>query len=275
MNRALRCWELRSGAFAPCDGIPPGNRGFRYGMSVFETIALRHSRPLFLEAHLVRLSESAARAGLLCDPTLQPALDRLFPSLGDADGVLRIYITAGEGPAAALGDEHTIYVIHEEIALGDGTGVRIARSETPYVPLFGGLKTANYWQNIAALRAALDAGFDDALLFDTRGFVVSASSSNVFLLIDGTWFTPAAQSGARKGVVRAWVLGQIRAHESLIRGEEVPLVQAGFITNSRLGIAPIMAIGGQDLPSAHPDIVGLGKLYGETIAQGGSAFTNR
>ena len=52
-------WRFQSGLWKPCAGVPIEDRGFRYGMSVFETVAIHRGRAVFLEAHLERLIRAA------------------------------------------------------------------------------------------------------------------------------------------------------------------------------------------------------------------------
>jgi hypothetical protein len=48
----MRTWKKTGTEWVPCENLPLGDRGFRYGMSVFETIAVREGKPLILEEHL-------------------------------------------------------------------------------------------------------------------------------------------------------------------------------------------------------------------------------
>ena len=99
----MRTWKKTGDEWGPCENLPLGDRGFRYGMSVFETIAVRDGRPLMLGEHLERLKRAAesCRAGV--PPAIDgsaaggtPALQPFdFSQLGT--GLLRFYLTAGEG----------------------------------------------------------------------------------------------------------------------------------------------------------------------------------
>ena len=89
-------WTLVGGAFREGACIPVTDRGFRYGMSVFETLAVRQGRILFLDQHLAALKIACAAAGFRADGT-----EALSALEGLADGMLRIYVTAGDGTATA------------------------------------------------------------------------------------------------------------------------------------------------------------------------------
>ena len=54
------CWQWNDDRFLSVAGVPFTDRGFRYGMSVFESIVIHNGRPVFLREHLNRLALSCA-----------------------------------------------------------------------------------------------------------------------------------------------------------------------------------------------------------------------
>lgn len=224
--------------------MPLADRGFRYGMSVFETVAVVEGRPLFADAHLRRLARAAGDCGW--DPPELPGFD--FRRMGT--GLLRFYLTAGAGSPGDPFAGHA-YAIFEEAEVGwDLPALRVETCAAPYLPRPGGWKTGNYWQNIDALAAAKRSGAGEALLFNPAGALVGAAMANAFLLLDGMWTTPARECGARDGVVRAWVLEAVGGREEVIDPEMVRRCRAAFLTNSRIGVRPVEAIDGRPLEVA-------------------------
>lgn len=221
-------------------------------MSVFETVAIDRGRAIFLGEHLDRLGQAARAMGW--DAGALPGI----PDLPAASGVLRLYVTAGPGRP---GDDFcgTTYALLEEVEVGAAfPALRVGLSAAVFVPAPGGWKTGNYWQNVQALAAAHQAGLEDALVFNAPGALVGATMANVFLKIDGVWKTPALGTGARDGVVRAWVLGQIPAEEAWLEAGDVALATEGFLTNSRVGVRAICELDGRPL---HTDVAGLQRAY--------------
>lgn len=240
----MTAWRADGDAWLPCDSLPLADRGFRHGMSVFETIAIVDGRALFGDAHLVRLGRAAADSG--CAAPCLPAFD--FGGLGT--GLLRIHLTAGPGapgePFAGNG-----YAIFEEAEVGwDLPALRVETSSAPCLPRPGGWKTGNYWQNIDALVAAHAAGCDEALLFNPAGMLVGGAMANAFLLVDGEWMTPARACGARDGVVRAWVMESLVVREEALDVESTRRCRAAFLTNSRIGVRTVASIDGRPLGDA-------------------------
>ncbi len=239
----MSAWRCRSGLWEPCEGVPLDDRGFRYGMSVFETVAIHRGRALFLEAHLERLARAAHSAGwgeVVVSGIPEECAEK-------QDGVVRLYVTAGAGRP---GDAYcgSAYALFEECETGtDFPAVGAASSAAPYLPRPGGWKTGNYWRNVDALAEARAMGVDEVLMFNPSGCLVCAGMANVFLEIGGVWKTPALQTGARDGVVRAWVKGQMPAEETLLAADDVARSTACFLTNSRIGVRAISEIDGRPL----------------------------
>jgi branched-subunit amino acid aminotransferase/4-amino-4-deoxychorismate lyase len=255
----MRTWKKTGAEWVPCESLPLRDRGFRYGMSVFETIAIREGRALMLREHLTRLERAAesCRAGvpLARDASIAggtPALQFDFSELGT--GLLRFYLTAGEGgldvPFAA-----DAYALFDEAEVGwNLPPLRVTSCAAPYLPRPGGWKTGNYWQNLDALAVARRDGRDEALVFNPAGMLVGAAMANVFLRINGRWMTPALETGARNGAVRAWVLGSMEVFEEILDAEALRHCSAAFLTNSRIGIRPIAELDGRPQVAACAEI---------------------
>src|SRR5205807_1959139 len=52
--------------------------------------------------------------------------------------------------------------------------------------------TGHYLNSVLAKREALVAGYDEAVLLDQQGYVAEATGENLFLVRDGTLYTPPA-----------------------------------------------------------------------------------
>lgn len=243
-----REWQWTDAGFAPCASVPLSDRGFRYGMSLFESVRVTASGPEHLEAHLARLRESCAARRFRCDERALAAVGELLRGCGVA-GFARMYVTAGDGAPTAPVAEGRVFVFIEERARPGEAAYDLAISEEVFQPVFGGLKTANYWANLDALDRARWAGRHEALLFNARGELVSACMANVFLVCGGTVRTPAISCGARAGVVRERVMRQIAVEEGSWGIEEVMRAEEIFVTNSWIGVMPAASVNGRVLAS--------------------------
>lgn len=241
-------WIWRDGAFVACDSLPLTDRGFRYGMAVFESVRVWKSVPLFWQEHRDRLQLACEdRQFHLLDGCLEAAVELLRKQ--GLDGFARIYVTAGDGSVADPATTCRTFLLLEQRALPTAESYHLAMPHESHQPLFGGLKTANYWSNVDVLQRALRRGRDEALLFNEHAELVSACMGNVFLVNGGKVSTPDLACGARDGVVREWVLNQVEARQGSLFVEDVERSDEVFICNSWIGIMPVHTIDDRKLPS--------------------------
>jgi branched-subunit amino acid aminotransferase/4-amino-4-deoxychorismate lyase len=240
-------WQWTDSEFARCDSVPLSDRGFRYGMSVFESLRVTRGEPEFFEKHVARLVQACAERDFAAN---EKALARVAALFGDAalSGFARIYVTAGDGGPAAAADQPRIFILLEDRAApGPDDSWEITFHDETYNAPFGGLKTANYWFNCDALARARRRGFDETLLFNDRAELVSASMANVFVVHGDRLCTPPRSSGARTGVIREWVMNRRKVEERRLRREEVVNADEIILTNSWIGVMPVATLEGRPL----------------------------
>jgi len=95
---------------------------------------------------------------------------------------------------------------------------------------------SNYTNSILANMEALDEGYDEAVLLDANGFVSEGSGENVFIVKDGTVYTPDLSAGALNGITRNTV-------QHICQDLGIPLVQKR-ITRDECYIADEMFFSG-------------------------------
>jgi len=238
--------------FVPCDGIPVSDRGFRYGMALFESLAIRNGRVEFLDGHLARLEAACHRCGWPVDPAVLTCAGAWFEQIS-GPAFCRIYITAGEGGPADPITAPQVVLFVEPRELPGPQAIRLGFHSEPFFPFLGGLKTANYWANAEALRQARAAGNDEALLLTLRGILISACMANVFVELGGRWVTPHLATGARSGVVREWVIQRHGAVQSALSRKDLKRATACFLTNCWNGVVPVATLSGRPLDIALAD----------------------
>ena len=241
----MTAWIWTGELFEPGDTVPITERGFRYGMSVFESLRVTRGEAEFFEKHTARLVQACAEREIALDETILLRVAELFAS---QSGFARIYVTAGDGAPAAAGEAPRVFVFLEDRTPPGAEGAwEIGLHDETYHAPFGGLKTANYWFNCDALAHARRRGFDEALLFNDRAELVSACMANVFLVHGDRLSTPLRSSGARAGVIREWVIGRRKVEERRLRREDVVQADEIFLTNSWIGVMPVATLEGRAL----------------------------
>jgi len=243
----VKSWLWNGAAYLPADAIPLTDRGFRYGMSIFESVRVVGGEPEFFEQHRTRLLGACAERDFAVDERALAVADELLRS-AQSDGFGRIYVTAGDGPPSAPATAPRVFVFLEpRDPPADDDSYEVTICEDPYRAPFGGLKTANYWFNADALANARRRRFDEALLFNDLAELVSACCANVFLVHGDRIATPPRSSGPRPGVIREWVLARRRVEERRLRREDVLSADEIFLTNSWLGVMPVATVEGRPL----------------------------
>ncbi len=243
----MKSWIWNGEHFEPCESLPLSDRGFRYGMSVFESLRVTRGVAEFFEQHLAKLVQACADREFRIEETALSAAAGLFHDPTQS-GFARIYVTAGDGaPTAPAGQPRIFVLLEDRTPPKPDDAWEVTLHDESYRAPFGGLKTANYWFNCDALAQASRRSFDETLLFNDRAELVSASMANVFVLRADRLVTPPRTSGARAGVIREWVIKRRKVEERRLRREDVVNADEIFLTNSWIGVMPVATVEGRPL----------------------------
>lgn len=236
-------------------GISIEDRGLQYGDGLFETAALVAGRVRFLQDHLARLQHGCGRLHIST-----PALDLLEHEIsqvtaGHERGVVKIIVTRGAGgrgyrPAEGLDPTRIVALFPAPEAVRPDTGIEVRWCATRCArnAQLAGMKHLNRLEQVLAQAEWRDPGIAEGLMMDTEGEVVSATSSNVFLVVDGVLITPDLRYAGVSGIMRRQVLMTARARgwlseERAVWPEDVTHATEIFITNAVRGIRPIIKLG--------------------------------
>jgi branched-chain amino acid aminotransferase len=107
----------------------------------------------------------------------------------------------------------------------------------------------NYMNSMLALREALSAGCDEALLLDPEGYAAEGSGENLFIVRDGVLYTPELTS-ALDGITRATVIqlaadAGLKVVEKRITRDEVYVADEAFFTGTAAEVTPIRELDGR------------------------------
>ena len=102
---------------------------------------------------------------------------------------------------------------------------------------------------------ALEAGYDDAIWLDDRGYVAEAAASNVFMVKNDTIFTPAA--GILRGITRETFIelaerADLEVREANVTAFDLYAADEVFTTSTAGGALPVREIAGRPLPAPVP-----------------------
>jgi len=238
-----------------------GNRSFRYGDGLFETIRMNNGKLNFPELHVDRLREGMKAlkidgSSLLDEYFLKQKTAELCKKNKIKDNVkfrLSVY-RAGDGlympnsnkygyvlEATPLADSH--YEINKK-----GLIVDVYNEITKPINLLSNIKTSSALLYVMAGLYKKQHKLDEAILLNQNGFICESISSNIFVVYEKQIYTPALSEGCISGVMRKVVMQLAKANDiSIVEAQLNPEVlrQADevFVTNAVGGIRWVMGYG--------------------------------
>lgn len=261
MNRVI----LLNGRFVPESQavVSVLDRGFLYGDGIFETMRVIRGKPFRWAEHMERFQRGAAF--LKIQPPFGPDellahASRLIELNALPDSLLRITLSRGVGvrgysPKGAVQPTliMTLHPAPERKPDAPPAWRTITASfRLPANEALAQFKTCNKLPQVMARAEADAAGADEALLLNTDGHVVEASSSNLFWIANGFVCTPPLQSGILAGVTRLVVLEICRnlglpVRETVITPAELPRVEGAFLSLSSWGVMELDSLDGHQI----------------------------
>ena len=221
------------------------------GFELFETMrASREAGVAHLDRHLARLAASAGELGFVFEESaLREQIDERCAHLS-AGGEHRfrlalskegrvVIVTAPLVPVVTLGGQ-----ARGDEAEGSFVGVLLA-PEHGFAPM-----RSNDWllRHKTTRRAEYDRGWREAeangafdtLFFNERGELTEGGRSNVFVKLEGRWWTPPLSAGVLPGVMRAVLLDDraFGAAERELTLRELHAAEALLICNALRGALP-------------------------------------
>ncbi|MEK6709742.1 MAG: aminotransferase class IV [Nitrospinota bacterium] len=247
------------------------DHGFLYGDGIFESLTATGGRIFKLREHMDRL-ERSARALRLALPETKERIGEIVKETvrrsGAGEVYIRVVVSRGEGyplldPRVA--PRPTLAVLLHEPAppaatastyRAKGAGLRLKTAGVRKVPpecLEPRVKSLNYLNHILARIEAVEAGFDEAILLDLRGFVAEAPGENIFVVKDGVLKTPRAHQ-VLDGITRRTVLGiaartGIPAEEADLTLYDLYTADEAFLTSSFSRVHPVAEVDGRPMPA--------------------------
>jgi branched-chain amino acid aminotransferase len=240
-------------------GISPFDSVVQGGDAVWEGLRLYNGRIFKLNQHLDRLERSARALSFAEIPPREKIIDEIKRTLAVNkmhDGVhIRLTLTRGakitsgmdprlnqSGPTLIVLGEHKTPVYGK-------TGLSLITSKIRRPPpdvLDARIHHANLLNSILAKIEAINAGADDALMLDTRGFVAETNATHVFIVRNGDLATSrvvACPEGITRGtVIEICAAEKIRCIETDLSLVDVYGAREMFCTGTMGELAAVIRI---------------------------------
>jgi branched-chain amino acid aminotransferase len=247
------------------------DHGLLYGDGVFEGIRSYNRLVFKLKEHIERLFESAQSIMLNIPLSREQMIRAVIATLKEnslKDAYIRLVVTRGEGdlgldPRKCKGNA-TVIIIADKITLYPDKFYRQGL-EIITVPTVRNLpealnpqiKSLNYLNNILAKIEAVNAGFDEAIMLDSLGYVAECTGDNIFIVKRAHLYTPPQCMGTLRGITRDTVLeisrkAKIPVHEHVITRHEVYISDECFLTGTAAEIIPVVKVDGRTIGDGRP-----------------------
>lgn len=229
-------------AISPFDSVVQG------GDAVWEGLRLYRGRIFKLHEHLDRLEHSARALSFVDIPAREKIIEEIKRTLAAnkmRDGVhIRltlsrgVKITSGMDPRLNQSGPTLIVLAEHKLPVYSKTGLTLITASIRRPPpeiLDARIHHANLLNSILAKIEANNAGADDALMLDSRGFVAETNATNLFLVRQKELATPRTIA-CPEGITRATVL-------EICAAENVPCTQTDLTLDDVYAADEIFAPG--------------------------------
>jgi len=249
-------------------GVSPFDSAVQGGDAVWEGLRLYEGRIFRLIEHLDRLRSSALALAFEEIPSHEKIIEEIRRTLAAnsmRDGVhIRLTLTRGvkytsgmdprlnkAGPTLIVLAEHKPPVYSKD-------GISLVTSAIRRFPpdcLDPKIHHSNLIQSILAKIQANQAGADDALMLDVRGFVAETNATHVFIVERGTVLTPHL-AACPEGITRAVVVELCRSNAIPCAEKDISLTEVYrtaemFCTGTMGELAAVTKVDGRTIGDGH------------------------
>ena len=247
-----------------------------YGFGAFEGIRCYQRkdgrRHIFRNVdHLSRLFQSCHIMTLdipFSLEELQLATKAALNANGLVEGYIRPLVFMGEGPmglgattnptrVAVIAWEWGAYLGEEGLKNGIRAAVSSFTRHHVNSAMVKGKIVGQYVNSILAKRAALKAGYQEAIMLDTAGYIAEGTGENVFLVRDNVVYTPPFDASILGGITRATaieLLGDLgyKVEFASFTRDHLYIADEMFMTGTAAEITPVREVDDRAIGSGKP-----------------------
>lgn len=242
---------------SPAASLPADDRGLAYGDGVFRTMRVVDGLPLHWALHYQKLAADCLRLNIACPAEVLLLEDVRQVAAGHAAAAAKIIVTRGSGQrgyAPPLEQQPLRVVSASPVPMGyasksveQGIQVRLCNLRLSHQPALAGAKHLNRLENVLARAEWQEASVGEGLLLDQSGHAIGGTMSNLFIVRNGSLYTPDLSRCGVAGVTRdrvKCIAGQISidCHETEISLQSILAADELFLVNSLIGLWPVVRL---------------------------------
>ena len=265
-------------------GVSPFDSSVQGGDAVWEGLRLYEGKIFRLRRHLDRLVNSAKAVAFVDIPSHDKIISEIRRTLEANDMTDGVHIrltlsrglkvTSGMDPRLNTSGSTLIVLAEHKPPVYDKTGLRLQTSSIRrFSPnqLDQQIHSCNLLQSIMAKIEANNAGADDALMLDARGFIAETNATHLFF-VHGQSLSTSRVHACPEGVTRSVVLelcdlNGIAAEEGDYELDHAYSADEVFCTGTMGELAPVTEIDGQQIGSGQigPMTLRLSTLFEQCV----------
>jgi len=277
-----------NGVFGPISDakVSIEDRGFQFGDSLYEVIAIYSAKPFLLTQHIERMRIGAQAIGLAYDFDKKPLDPIILEGLalsGLQDAYVYIQITRGTAPRAhhiPEGLSPTVVMTFKPLPLVPSDrrqrGLRmITLRDDRWANCY--IKATTLLPNVLAKSEALRRGYDDAIFVASDGEVRECTSANIYTVNDGHVNFPPRTNSVLHGITQGFLMlcakdAGIGINEARIDAASLHTCDEVFMSNTMVEVLGVTTIDDQPIGQGHPGPV-TKKLYDAFCSRARSTAT--
>jgi branched-chain amino acid aminotransferase len=277
--------------------IHVGSHGLHYGSGVFEGIRAyetpKGTAVFRLTEHMQRLHNSAQLLHMELPYTVQELRSATLDLIrvnGAPECYLRpiAFFGFGELGVASTGNPVDVaimswpwgtYLGAEALANGIRAKISSWRRIGPNVIPHVAKATGIYLNSMLAVMEANRAGYEEAILLTDDGFVADGSGENIFVVKNGTIYTPDLSASILQGITRDTIiqiaqdLGHPVVEKQLIR-TDLYLADELFMTGTAAEVTPLREVDDQHIGPPGPVTLRIQQAYLDTVRGGSERWSH-
>ncbi len=254
------------------------DQGFIFGDGVYDTLVVANGYIFKLDEHIDRLYNSAQciRIDVLMRKSeLRNVVIETVRRSGLRDAYLKCIITRGIGKKPVMGRGETsrptvvVFAVPPVSVVDESKVEKGARLVSTTIKrshpesIDPRVKSINYLPNMLMRLEALDAGADEAISYDYRGFLSEGGAENIFIVKNGICKTPAM--GILEGITRQTIIEIAKAQGLEVEATDltkydVYTADEVFLCSSAGGIFPITFVDGRRINDGKVGVITLNML---------------
>ena len=192
--------------------IAPTSASLLYGWGVFTTLRIHDGKAFAFDRHWKRLILHAERARISVGLDLKHArrvIDKLISANSIGHGRARLTLLKGDAGSWRIDPgpetEFLVFTSSEVPRIPADLALTLSPYRILSTALLAGVKQTAMLENLFALEEARSRGFNEAVLLNERGEIVSAAAANIFWVQGDEVFTPSLGTGCVAGITRHFI----------------------------------------------------------------------